>query len=208
MAAGPPPLDGQGGWCCARALDVSGRERREEWHPELLRGPGPPADAGLTSSREAVLTSGVAMYVHESGAAGSPAVVFLHGAGASGLMWRDHLARLGDGFHCLAPDLPGFGRSNHLPFVSRAVTADLVADLVVARVPAGHAHLVGLSWGGGVAHTVLDRHPDLVDRVVIDGAGVLASRSGPVVLLGIAVVAPFLHTRPVTVLFAGIIGMD
>lgn len=154
------------------------------------------------------MTSGVAMYVHESGAAGSPAVVFLHGAGASGLMWRDHLARLGDGFHCLAPDLPGFGRSNHLPFVSRAVTADLVADLVVARVPAGHAHLVGLSWGGGVAHTVLDRHPDLVDRVVIDGAGVLASRSGPVVLLGIAVVAPFLHTRPVTGLFAGIIGMD
>jgi pimeloyl-ACP methyl ester carboxylesterase len=154
------------------------------------------------------MTSGVGMYVHESGAQGSPTVVFLHGAGASGLMWRDHLARLADGFHCLAPDLPGFGRSNHLPFVSRAVTADLVADLVVARAPAGRAHLVGLSWGGGVAHTVLDRHPDLVDRAVIDGAGVLASRSGPVVLLGIAVVAPFLHTRPVTGLFAGIIGMD
>jgi pimeloyl-ACP methyl ester carboxylesterase len=154
------------------------------------------------------MTSGGAMYVHESGAQGSPAVVFLHGAGASGLMWRDHLARLADGFHCLAPDLPGFGRSNHLPFVSRAVTADLVADLVVARVPAGRAHVVGLSWGGGVAHTLLDRHPDLVERVVIDGAGVLTSRSGRVVLLGIAVVAPFLHTRPVTGLFAGIIGMD
>jgi pimeloyl-ACP methyl ester carboxylesterase len=154
------------------------------------------------------MTTGGAMYVHESGARGSPAVVFLHGAGASGLMWRDHLARLADGFHCLAPDLPGFGRSSRLPFVSRAVTADLVADLVVARVPAGRAHVVGLSWGGGVAHTVLDRRPDLVDRVVIDGAGVLASRSGRVVLLGIAAVAPFLHTRPVTSLFAGIIGMD
>ena len=52
-----------------------------------------------------------AMYVHESGTPGAPAVVLLHGAGASGLMWRDHVARLEDRFHCLAPDLPGFGRA-------------------------------------------------------------------------------------------------
>lgn len=43
-----------------------------------------------------------AMHVHESGDPGSPAVVFLHGAGASGLMWREHMAAL-PGFHCLAP---------------------------------------------------------------------------------------------------------
>ena len=148
------------------------------------------------------------MYVHESGEPGSPAVVFLHGAGASGAMWGGHLARLSNRFHCLAPDLPGFGRSNELPFVSRAVTADLVADLVTERVAAGRAHLVGLSWGGGLVHTVLDRRPELVDRAVIDGAGVLTSRVGSLWLLGVGAVAPFLHTRPVTGLFAGIIGMD
>ena len=38
------------------------------------------------------------MYVHESGTPGSPAVVFLHGAGASGRMWREHQAKLA-GFH-------------------------------------------------------------------------------------------------------------
>ena len=60
------------------------------------------------------------IYVHESGTPGSPAVVFLHGAGASGRMWREHIARL-TGFRCLAPDLPGFGRSNHLSCLSRTV---------------------------------------------------------------------------------------
>ena len=152
-------------------------------------------------------TPDAGMYVHESGTPGSPAVVFLHGAGASGRMWRDHMARL-TGFHCLAPDLPGFGQSNRRPFLSRAVTADLVAELIATRVPAGRAHVVGLSWGGGIAHTLLDRHPGRVDRAVIDGAGVLTWWGGGLILVPVAVLSPVLHTRPVTTLFAGMIGMD
>jgi pimeloyl-ACP methyl ester carboxylesterase len=152
--------------------------------------------------------AGAGMYVHESGAPGSPAVLFLHGAGTSGRMWRDHLAVLGERFHCLAPDLPGFGRSNQLPPLSRPVTADLVAELVAARVPAGRAHVVGLSWGGALAHSLLDRHPALADRVVVDGAGVLTARSGVAVLLGVAAVSPFLGTRPVSAFFRTVVGMD
>lgn len=148
------------------------------------------------------------MHVDESGTPGAPAVVFLHGAGASGRMWRIHVERLRARFHCLAPDLPGFGRSRGEPFLSRSVTADLVADLVATRTPAGRAHVVGLSWGGGIAHSLLDRHPDLVDRAVIDGAGVLTWGPGVLILAGVAVAAPFLHTRPVTALFAAMIGMD
>ena len=147
------------------------------------------------------------MHVHESGDPGAPAVVFLQGAGASGRMWREHMARL-TGFRCLAPDLPGFGRSNHLPFLSRTVTADLVAELIATRAHSGRAHVVGLSWGGGLAHTLLDRHPRLVDRAVIDGAGVLTWWGGRLILAGVTAVSPFLHTRPVTGLFAGLIGMD
>ena len=148
------------------------------------------------------------MYVHEAGAPGVPAVVFLHGAGASGLMWREHIARLSDRFHCLAPDLPGFGASNRLAPLTVDETADLVADLIRSRVPAGRAHVVGLSWGGGVTHRLLARHPELVDRAVIDCAGVLTARGGSLFLLGIAAVSPFLHTRPVVALFSRIIGMD
>jgi pimeloyl-ACP methyl ester carboxylesterase len=68
--------------------------------------------------------------------------------------------------------------------------------------------LVGLSWGGGVTHRLLARHPELVDRAAIDCAGVLTVRGGSILLLGIAVVSPFLHARPVVALFSRIIGMD
>ena len=64
-----------------------------------------------------------ALHVRESGQPGSPAIVFLHATGASGGMWEQHLQRLG-GYHCLAPDLPGHGRSNHLPWRSRIDIAE------------------------------------------------------------------------------------
>jgi pimeloyl-ACP methyl ester carboxylesterase len=84
------------------------------------------------------------VYVHESGRLGSPAVVFIHGGGPAGRMWHVHLDRLAGRLHCLAPDLPGFGRSNHLAPLSLPETADLVAELIGTRIPARRAHVVGV----------------------------------------------------------------
>lgn len=148
------------------------------------------------------------IHVEESGTPGSPAVVFLHGAGASGRMWHGHMAKLQGSFHCLAPDLPGFGRSNHLPSASRMETAGLVAELIETHVPEHRAHIVGLSWGGGVAHAMLESHADLVDRVVIDGAGLLTWWANVPFLAAITAVTPLLHTRLMIALFGGFIGMD
>ena len=144
------------------------------------------------------------MYVEESGTPGSPAIVFLHGAGQSGREWRGHMERLSP-FHCIAPDLPGFGRSSHLPSASPDEIADLVAALIETRVPARRAHVVGVSWGGAVIHGLLDRHPDLVDRAVVDGSPpFLAPRGvGPLMVMFMTAVSPFIHTRPVMALFRG-----
>ena len=43
---------------------------------------------------------------------------------------------------------------------------------------------------------------------MIDGAGVLTSRSGPAWLAGVSAVSPFLHSPPVIALFSQMIGMD
>jgi pimeloyl-ACP methyl ester carboxylesterase len=101
--------------------------------------------------------------------------VFLHADGASGGMWDQHMGRFA-GYHCLAPDLPGHGRSSHLPWSSLEDTTQQVVGLIEGRIPARRAHVVGLSLGGVVAHTLLAQRPELLDRVVIDGAGVLPSR--------------------------------
>jgi pimeloyl-ACP methyl ester carboxylesterase len=111
-------------------------------------------------------------------------------------MWADHMARL-SAFHCLAPDFPGCGMSNRLRWTSSVDAADYIAKLIASRIPAGHAHVVGISLGGAVAHTLLARHADVLDRVIIDGAGILPWWGNGPYLLFIATIAPFLHTRAV-----------
>ena len=142
------------------------------------------------------------MYVEESGTPGSPAIVFIHGGGQSGREWRQHMVRL-SAFHCLAPDLPGHGRSNHLPSASPSEIADLVAELIETRVPAHRASVVGISWGGALIHALLDRHPGLVDRAVIDGSPPFLAPRGAGLLMALFLtgLSPFLHTRPVMALF-------
>jgi pimeloyl-ACP methyl ester carboxylesterase len=70
-------------------------------------------------------------------------------------------------FHCLAPDLPGFGRSDRFAW-SMVATADRIAELIEHDVPEKKASLVGLSVGGGVAHTLLARRPRCSHRPVWD----------------------------------------
>jgi pimeloyl-ACP methyl ester carboxylesterase len=111
-------------------------------------------------------------------------------------MWADHMTRM-SAFHCLAPDFPGCGRSNRLPWASSTAAADYIANLIASRIPAGRAHVVGLSLGGAVAHRVLARHADVLDRVIIDGAGILPWWGNGPYLLFIAAIAPFLHTKAV-----------
>jgi pimeloyl-ACP methyl ester carboxylesterase len=147
------------------------------------------------------------LYVHESGTPGSPAIVFLHADGASGGMWDQHMRRLA-GYHCLAPDLPGHGRSNQLPWTSLDDATQQVVGLIEDRIPGRRAHVVGLSLGGVVAHTLLAQRPELLDRVVIDGAGVLPSRGVGLWKLGMAMVAPFIHRRLVIGLLYRALGGD
>ena len=163
-----------------------------------LESPTPVVPARGTSGLDDV-------YVHGSGKPGSPAVVFIHGGGPNARMWRGHLDRLAGRFHCLAPDLPGFGRSNRLPPLSLPGTADLIARLIEARVPARRAHVVGISYGGSVVFAMLERHPDRIDRAVIDGAAVLPIWGGwgdRFVLLGTTAISPIVNTRPVTALLS------
>ncbi|MCC6617387.1 MAG: alpha/beta fold hydrolase [Anaerolineae bacterium] len=108
------------------------------------------------------------LYVDQTGTPGSPSIVFLHGIGASGWMWRPQVAALAD-FDCLNVDLPGHGNSNQVPWLSFADAADHVAALIRADATNGRAHVVGLSLGGHVALALLERHTDLVERAVISG---------------------------------------
>ena len=96
-----------------------------------------------------------------------PAVVLLHGLGATNSSMLPTLAELSHDHRVLAPDLPGFGESGkplrayHPAFYAAWLRAFLDATGVERAV------LVGNSMGGRIAIEMALRHPTRVERLVL-----------------------------------------
>ncbi|KGQ20975.2 alpha/beta hydrolase [Thermus filiformis] len=105
------------------------------------------------------------------------AVLFIHGSGpgATGLSnWQLALPELGKDFLGLAPDLLGYGESDHPDPPPRGARAwmRLWVDQLLALLDAlgiGEAHLVGNSLGGAIALHLLMEAPERFRRVVLMG---------------------------------------
>jgi pimeloyl-ACP methyl ester carboxylesterase len=55
---------------------------------------------------------GIGIFYREAGAPGRPKLLLLHGFPSASHMFRDLIPLLADRFHVIAPDLPGFGKSD------------------------------------------------------------------------------------------------
>jgi pimeloyl-ACP methyl ester carboxylesterase len=150
-----------------------------------------PAGSAHVRTRTVTLPSGLALRVAESGEAGRPAVLLVHGWGASLYMWRDWFAPLADaGFHVIAVDLPGHGLSDkpdtseayRLPSlvavirefldVEQMVGVDIVAQSMAGTIAIGLA----LTEGARVRRTALV-NPACFGRVRLQGFARLVSPS-------------------------------
>lgn len=95
-----------------------------------------------------------------------PAVLFVHGLGSAGQSWTPVADLAADDIHAIAPDLPGFGRSEK---PRRTYTPAFLAETLVSLVDElgiETTHVVGTSLGGQVALELALRRPDRVGRVV------------------------------------------
>lgn len=101
-----------------------------------------------------------------------PAVILLHGLGASAEVWGPNIAALAGKHRVLIPDLPGFGRSEMPPFAFSPLdyprfVADFMDALHIER-----ACVVGHSLGGAIALKYALAFPRRVERLVlVDCAG-------------------------------------
>jgi pimeloyl-ACP methyl ester carboxylesterase len=120
------------------------------------------------------------LHVHEWGADGDVPVVFWHALGRdqSGAHFADvgrPLARAG--FHVLAVDGPGFGKTPLLP-TERYTLGSLAAllDELLDERELDRPVLAGHSWGGSVAMTYAATHPEDVRALVLFDSGHLDYR--------------------------------
>ncbi|MEO5722751.1 MAG: alpha/beta hydrolase [Ilumatobacteraceae bacterium] len=104
--------------------------------------------AGVTTSRVAV--NGVELDVHEAGDPADPTVLLCHGFPELAYSWRHQMAPLAAaGYHVLAPDQRGYGRSSAPREVTAYGITELTGDLagLLDHYGKSDAVYVGHDWG-------------------------------------------------------------
>jgi pimeloyl-ACP methyl ester carboxylesterase len=111
--------------------------------------------------------NGIRMRIAEMGQ--GPLVIFLHGFPESWYSWRHQLPAVAKaGFHAVAPDLRGYGKSDKPANVDDYDIRHLSADVtgLIDALGEKTAVVVGHDWGALVAWNAVLLHPDRFTGVV------------------------------------------
>jgi haloalkane dehalogenase len=103
-----------------------------------------------------------------------PPVVLLHGEPTWSFLWRKVIPPIREaGYRCIAPDLPGFGRSDK-PIDVEWYTYDRHTASVAAlfaELKLQDATIVVHDWGGPIGLRVAVEQPDRIGRMVVLDSG-------------------------------------
>lgn len=143
--------------------------------------------SSVTATHELMQIGEHEVMVHRSGAENDQTIVFLHGGGPGATGWSNWqfaLPALGSTYHCLAPDLIGYGESAHpepAPTDMREWTRMRLRQVIgmLDELGVERATLVGNSLGGALSLHLLVESPDRVERAVLMGTAGGPSSKNP-----------------------------
>jgi pimeloyl-ACP methyl ester carboxylesterase len=97
------------------------------------------------------------------GKPGATPIIFVHGWPELSISWRHQLPVFaGLGFHAVAPDMRGYGRSSVYPNTSDYCQEQIVADMIelLDHLGAEKAIWVGHDWGAPVVWSLAQQYPE------------------------------------------------
>jgi len=110
--------------------------------------------------------NGFNLFYREAGVPGAPKLLLLHGFPSASHMFRDLIPLLADRFHMIAPDLPGFGKSD-MP--DRGCTFDQIAEKIdrFTEVVGFDRYAVYVfDYGAPTGFRLAVKHPERITAII------------------------------------------
>ncbi|HWV75367.1 MAG TPA: alpha/beta hydrolase [Pseudosphingobacterium sp.] len=114
--------------------------------------------------------NGVDIFYREAGDKSKPTLVLLHGYPTSSHMYRNLIQSLSDKYHLIAPDYPGYGKSEQPPMAEFEYTFDNFARIITAllkKLEIQKYSLYLMDYGAPVGFRIASASPEKIDTLIV-----------------------------------------
>lgn len=114
--------------------------------------------------------NGLDIFYREAGKKGNPVLVLLHGYPTSSHMYRNLLRDLSDKYHLIAPDYPGFGRSEQPSMADFKYTFENftgIIETLLKQLEIQKFSLYLMDYGAPIGFRIASRNPQKIENLII-----------------------------------------
>ncbi|GAA3609365.1 alpha/beta hydrolase [Flavivirga amylovorans] len=117
-----------------------------------------------------VTINGLNIFYREAGDINKPTIILLHGYPTSSYMFRNLITDLSVQYHVLAPDYPGFGKSDQPLIKDFDYTFDNMSKIVEAFINELNVEKYSLylmDYGAPIGYRIATKHPNRIESLII-----------------------------------------
>lgn len=117
-----------------------------------------------------VKINGVNIFYREAGDQSKPTILLLHGYPTSSHMFRNLITDLSDQYHVLAPDYPGYGRSDQPKMKDFNYTFDhmaLIVESFLDELNIDKYSIYLMDYGAPIGFRIASKYPERIESLII-----------------------------------------
>ncbi|MCF0075288.1 alpha/beta hydrolase [Dyadobacter sp. CY261] len=143
------------------------------WNEDNLNPPSSPSKSQplkVKTKHQFININGMNIFYRESGPAGAPVLVLLHGYPSSSHMFRNLMDDLSDKYHLIAADYPGYGRSDQPKIADFAYTFANYTSIMEQLLEALGIHKFSLylmDYGAPIGWRIASGNPDRIEALIV-----------------------------------------
>ncbi len=126
--------------------------------------------AAAQTLHRTVDVEGLEIFYREAGPQDAPTILLLHGYPTSSHMFRNLIRDLSEKYHVLAPDYPGYGRSEQPPMSDFQYTFDNMSKVVESFLKAKNVNKFSIylmDYGAPIGFRIAAKYPERIESLII-----------------------------------------